>query len=514
MRLVLSLKCILIAIVLATSPAASLASWSGPAIETPLDRVIANLSEHINKNPTDANLRLSLARAHSLAFTTKSRTLMTVTDSQGATFPLDARDQQVGRLGPKPGDLPFTHEELRLHAAQAITHFAAAVTIDKTSAIAYLGLASIMETARKELPDYETIEPPFSPKEPATPEELRALLTQASSTLDELVASPARAQARQNSMPSSLNHQLDGRIVSPRGTMFLPFREDPDPRRRDTARGILSAHWDALIPELYHRVYSMCLPSAERDRFSNLRPLLIEAGDGYLRTVRAHDDPSVDNARIDEVSTKLVEARAREQNIERLRSPILFSLTAPAPLPSLLDPTITTTFDLDATGKGERWPWLQPTTAILVYDPNRTGRITSGLQLFGSATFWLFFPNGYDAMDSLDDNRDGELAGCELQGLAVWFDRNQNGVSDPGEVLPIETLGIAALATKGHEPDPDHPHSLRHPTGLRMTDGRVLPTYDWFTSPIPQDPTSPSPTPQPTPTQLAHHETYPPHTHR
>ena len=51
-----------------------------------------------------------------------------------------------------------------------------------------------------------------------------------------------------------------------------------------------------------------------------------------------------------------------------------------------------------------------------------------GLQLFGSVTWWLFWEDGYAPLAALDDNHDGRLEGAELKGIAIWFDRNGNGV--------------------------------------------------------------------------------------
>jgi hypothetical protein len=75
-------------------------------------------------------------------------------------------------------------------------------------------------------------------------------------------------------------------------------------------------------------------------------------------------------------------------------------------------------------------------------------------------------------------------SGPELAGLAVWFDRNSNGVSDPGEVIPVETLGITGLAAAAVTGvDGDAPMNAR---GLFLRDGRVLPTYDWISHEVPE----------------------------
>ncbi|HEX5000117.1 MAG TPA: hypothetical protein VFY29_17990 [Terriglobia bacterium] len=93
----------------------------------------------------------------------------------------------------------------------------------------------------------------------------------------------------------------------------------------------------------------------------------------------------------------------------------------------------------------------------------------------------MFWPDGYRALDALIDNRDGELRGNELRGLAVWFDRNQNGVSDPREVVPIEKTGIAAISARATTRVGDSPTNER---GLELTGGRRLPTCDRTTAPL------------------------------
>jgi hypothetical protein len=91
----------------------------------------------------------------------------------------------------------------------------------------------------------------------------------------------------------------------------------------------------------------------------------------------------------------------------------------------------------------------------------------------------------------VDDNAevyfdlDGNVSGAELDGLAVWFDRNGNGRSEPGEVMPIERLPVRALGTR---PDGREGGGPRHSRGLVLTDGRALPTYDWIARRVETDP--------------------------
>jgi hypothetical protein len=69
------------------------------------------------------------------------------------------------------------------------------------------------------------------------------------------------------------------------------------------------------------------------------------------------------------------------------------------------------TFDVDGSGLGREWSWITPKGAWLVIDPKLDGKITSGRQLFGNVTFWMFWNNGYAPLAALDDNGDGILTG-------------------------------------------------------------------------------------------------------
>lgn len=88
----------------------------------------------------------------------------------------------------------------------------------------------------------------------------------------------------------------------------------------------------------------------------------------------------------------------------------------------------------------------------------------------------MLFNDAYEALAALDDNHDGWLTGKELSGLALWQDRNQNGVSDPGEVVPIEATPVVGIATYATGKTGLSPLNTQ---GLRLRDGRELPTYDW-----------------------------------
>ena len=184
-------------------------------------------------------------------------------------------------------------------------------------------------------------------------------------------------------------------------------------------------------------------------------------------------DPTKDAWEIAQLDKDKATLRA----MPRLVTPLLIPLQPDTPFSELVNPAAAVLFDLDGSGFLRRWGWITPKAAWLVYDYDGTGRITSGLQLFGNVTFWIFWRDGYAALASLDDDGDGQLSGAELRHLALWQDRNGNGICDPGEVRPLADFGITALDC-GSQP---HPTGIPfNPTGVHYRDGTTRPSYDWI----------------------------------
>jgi hypothetical protein len=185
----------------------------------------------------------------------------------------------------------------------------------------------------------------------------------------------------------------------------------------------------------------------------------------------------------------LLDPVANETETDRIRSytaaihrngraitPVLVPLAENVPLNELVDNTKAVAFDLDGSGLPRRWGWITPKAAWLVYDPAGKGKITSGLQLFGKVTFWVFWQNGYQALQALDENGDGVLSGHELRGLALWQDRNSNGCSEDGEVFSLESAGVTALSVEWIAHETGIPYN---PFGICFQNGSIRPTYDW-----------------------------------
>lgn len=186
-------------------------------------------------------------------------------------------------------------------------------------------------------------------------------------------------------------------------------------------------------------------------------------------------DPAKDAAEI----AQLKKDQKTLASMPRAITPILIPLGSFTDLGDLVNPGANVAFDLDGSGLSRKWGWITPKAAWLVYDPKRAGQITSGLQMFGNVTFWIFWRDGYAALRALDDNGDGVLSGAELDGLALWNDVNGNGVSDPGEVMPVGALGITSLSCTSQK----HASGIEwNPTGVGFQDGTTRPSYDWVVS--------------------------------
>lgn len=181
----------------------------------------------------------------------------------------------------------------------------------------------------------------------------------------------------------------------------------------------------------------------------------------------------------DTIEIKTLKARRRKMGrLPRPITPIVIPLRDNLAACDLEDLSANVAFDGDGTGLQKRWTWIAKDAGWLVYDPHHTGNAGSALQLFGGVTFGMFWENGYHALASLDDDRDGMLAGKELEGLAIWQDLNGNGICERDEVKPLSEWGIVAVSC-GYVTDFRHPDRIAYsPQGVCFRDGLHRPTYD------------------------------------
>jgi hypothetical protein len=107
-------------------------------------------------------------------------------------------------------------------------------------------------------------------------------------------------------------------------------------------------------------------------------------------------------------------------------------------------------FDLTASGHASNVGWVAPTDGFLALDVNHNGLIDNGSELFGSATRLpdgSLAKDGFQALAALDSNHDGIINAQDAQfkNLTVWTDTNQDGVSQPGELHSLASLGIVQI---------------------------------------------------------------------
>lgn len=144
-----------------------------------------------------------------------------------------------------------------------------------------------------------------------------------------------------------------------------------------------------------------------------------------------------------------------------------------------------TKFPLNPELSGKWFEWrASGYSPLVVWDPDSTGKITEASQLFGTSTWGKKWSNGYEALATLDANHNGWLEGTELKSIALWFDFNQDGISDKDEVkgLASEGVGVEAIGVKGLS-TPDVYGNIFVEQGYKRKKGNAVVvgrSVDWF----------------------------------
>lgn len=106
------------------------------------------------------------------------------------------------------------------------------------------------------------------------------------------------------------------------------------------------------------------------------------------------------------------------------------------------------TVDIDGDGIMDALSqWFAPSAGILVIDAVE-GKV-SGKQMFGNVPGE--FTDGFAELSVLDKNNDGHVNGAELDGLAIWNDRNSNTHIDKGEISTLAEHKIVSLALEHYK---------------------------------------------------------------
>lgn len=232
--------------------------------------------------------------------------------------------------------------------------------------------------------------------------------------------------------------------------------------------------WRNEALKALRRVYKEYAPSRKRP-LRILGGFQIPAREAAASIVRLQEKRTDTQSKQEAAALKtwLREAEGVSHSI----SPIVFPLNGRDALSQLVAPRKAVRFDLMGDRTGTRWSWVKSNAGILVWDPLRSGRIRSGYQLFGNVTWCMVWKHGYAPLARLDANGDGWLTGKELEGVAVWQDKNENGVSDKGEVVSLGSFGIARISVKALRGSDG---VFWNPKGLIGRNGAAIPTYDWI----------------------------------
>ncbi|HYG74573.1 MAG TPA: hypothetical protein VEK08_06170 [Planctomycetota bacterium] len=430
--------------------------------EAPVDRLAANIAEYLKDKVGDPKGHYLLGRVHALAYAYKTDKLSAFGFSEQKEGDLPRLDDHYHHRGK---DEPEIDAALRRrYLVIAVNSYREAIRLAPNTPLCHLGLASVLEMARGELADVE-LAPVFAD----------TLKKPDSAAIDAKIA-----EIVQKSTYSNFEHLFSDIIKE--GAHGVPVLRKlmQNPKFSADCRKALERIWINEAIQHYWLAYMLSIKKdiPERENYELSTPISQEAGEHYLKLVYQRGPTEFEEQRIPQIRRDISTLKRRGIAM----TPIIFSETHVQPLDALLSPAIVR-FDMNGDGIEDEIPWVKPDTAILVWDPQQRGNITSGRQLFGSVTWWIFWRDGYEALSALDDNHDGELRGTELRGLAIWRDANSNGVSEAGEVMPVESTQIASLFTTSTTVvSPGN--SPANPFGLKLKDGRALPTYDWtFTIP-------------------------------
>jgi hypothetical protein len=152
------------------------------------------------------------------------------------------------------------------------------------------------------------------------------------------------------------------------------------------------------------------------------------------------------------------------------------------------------TFDIDGDGSPDHTSWVtSEDTPFLALDLNGNGVVDGVDELFGNRTRNPLgtreSENGFAALAAWDENRDGviDAADAVFRKLSLWFDRNHDAKTDPGELVTLSARGIRSIPVSFVAVDEglfvggERQGAVRQRGAAILADGREAPVLDvWF----------------------------------
>jgi hypothetical protein len=146
-------------------------------------------------------------------------------------------------------------------------------------------------------------------------------------------------------------------------------------------------------------------------------------------------------------------------------------------------------FDLESSGRPLRLGWtkkkgkqawlVRPTDGVVVNGSNLFGNLNPQAPEIESGES----ENGYRALRLLDLNSDMQISAAEadVQGLALWFDDNHDGLSSPTELVPFSSrLSSFDLKYKVSNRRDENDNKLRYRGEATTVNGSKVQTFDVY----------------------------------